>query len=488
MADAQERARRERFYEMTLAQASRAAPIYTFSINVIYLAFVLAALAAMLVPLIIPMRFGWAIAYVAPIIFLGLVSANYNAARRRVGKKYVELMREGLEKSYGGRGVDLDRLAQALWSRNNRIKGNFIALYVVVLAASVAAHFWHAFHDVVLADLTTLNAWLLFGGRVLLFLLGCVIAFFVSVSVALCPRAKTKFTLDELRRATFGPRSDMEPVERNMLTIVSFGTRLTSMFRRVENYTLESTLIGALAFSAFVTVLLESDTPVGDLRWVSEIDVEWVPIGLWNVAFQVPMFSNFIEIANAHIESMIAAFLLASAVCFLAVLFARIQFTDAYRHADDLHAQAKWLNEKEGELLKDNRSRAGHFSRQGALILDQLEGAAKKLAPVIDFMSAFRNWGLWLFLLAIAICGLHYSVFLMAFILLLFGASTAYFAFYRSNTLKQLADTIAGTDWNLGRSSAHQEQQSRRDHGNQDAATRKALDAVANQASPSPGA
>jgi hypothetical protein len=444
--------RQRQTLDAILYEADRAAPVYTYKINFFYLAVLLAALAVTLAPAFVTIPFDWAALYLAPIAICVAALALYSQTAERCGEHYRRQIKEQvLEKRYASRDVDLDLLAARLWTRNQRTPTALGIFFFIGLGASVAAHFWHAFGDIVLSQLTSFGAWLHFLWRILVFAFGVAVAFLGCLALVTAVQSDTKFSLDDLRKATFGPDWDMEPIDANMIQIAKEDVSLKTTLRRVETYTLESSFLGALAFSAFVTILIESDAPIGNLAWLSQVTLKPHHIELFGRSLTVFSPTNLAEVTNGHIGSAIAVFLLGGAVSLLVVLVARIQFTDAFRHAESLHAQACELNEKAEKLMERNPDRAVKFTDQVSRLLEDLEEAQRKIRPILDFMRMFRNVGLWLFLIAIAVCGLYYSMIAMLIITAIFGLSAVFFVLYRSITLTAIAKRLSNMDFRLGR-------------------------------------
>lgn len=438
----------EQILEDAVQEVLRRAPVYKFRPNPLYLLFCLSALGACLAPAFVSFPFDWAVFYFGPIVLFIGVAANYNGITERTGKHYQSELRSEVEARFSGRGIDIDELLGTVWRRRQMTPQYLGILYLVVAVFSIGAHFWYLFGDLVLAQLVTLAAWLGFIGAVLLFLLGIVIAIVTSVSAVMAIWADTKTPMDRLRQAAFGPLWNVDPAEAKQLEVIDYDIELKTMLRRVDNYTLESTLLGALAFSAFVTILVESSSPIGDLSWVLSYVIEPRTFVLYDFAITVPVAANFVELTKQHIGSAVAAFLLSGAVSFLAVLVARIQFTDAYRHAEKLHSKAQKLNQRELELTHD-KERAIHYARQVSALLNELAEACKRIAPIMNFMRGFRTLGLWLFVFATAICGLYYSFVFMTLIFVLFVASFVYFVFYERFTMGAIVKRISFLNWVL---------------------------------------
>lgn len=453
MTDAQQR---EQNYWLAVDEVARGSPVYEYKPNPFYLLICLAVLGACLAPVFFPFPFDWAVIYIAPVVVFFLIAANYGGIINRIGGHYKDELRPRIQTRYQARGINVDALLDSVWARKQRTPSYLGILYLVVAAVSVGIHFWHVFGDVVLSQLVTWQAWLSFIGRVLLFVLGVLVALLTSIAVMMAIWGDTKFSYDQLALKAFGPRWDVDVTESNLLEIIDHDVDLKTMLRRIDNYTLESTLLGALAFSAFVTILVESQTPIGDLSWVLGYIVEQQHINLFGYSMNIPMATNFAELTKQHVSSAVGAFLLSGAVSFLAVLVARIQFTDAYRHAEKLHSKAAKLNEIEHTLREKSSDRAEHYTRQVGVVLTELAEACKRISPIIRFMRGFRTLGLWLFLFATAICGLYYSFAFMVVIFVLFVASFVYFVFYENFTIGTIVRRVKVLNWVLPRGSEHE--------------------------------
>lgn len=433
-----------RDYENALIEADRAAPTYTFKTNWVLLALVLALYCACFAPIFTPVPFGWAVIFLGPIFLLAGVVALFVRTSQRLGRGYADQWVAESGAKYRARNLNVAALGSDLWTRNQRMPARMGIVYLILVALSIGAHFWHEFGDVVLSRLVTLQAWLFFLGRIGLFLLGGVIFVFCAASALLCVRYE-KISLADLR----GPRRELDEVDSNTLEVIQYDIGLKTMLRRVDTYTLESTLLGALAFSAFVQILVDSARPIGDLAWITSFAVETRTAVVFDRVITFPMIPNLMEVSKGHLGSAIAVFLLSATVSFLAVLAARIQFTDAFRNAENLHAMATKFNEKAESLAKESSERAEAFNRQVDTLLLELEVAIKRVTPILDFMRIFRDWGLWLFLTATAICGLGYSIYAMAFIVFIFISSAIFFALYKMITIEPGSKRSGALNWLL---------------------------------------
>jgi 3-methyladenine DNA glycosylase/8-oxoguanine DNA glycosylase len=63
--------------------------------------------------------------------------------------------------------------------------------------------------------------------------------------------------------------TDYDPIDADDERIVGLEAQISSISQRVESYTLESALFGALAFSAFVTLVASERLTLSDLRTVT---------------------------------------------------------------------------------------------------------------------------------------------------------------------------------------------------------------------------
>jgi Ca2+/Na+ antiporter len=193
-------------------------------------------------------------------------------------------------------------------------------------------------------------------------------------------------------------------IDRNDVEIVEMETEIISISQRVDTYTLESALFGALAFSGFLT-LVASDKPV-------LADVQNFLAGLSEIANWV-MLSRISALGASPVvmltkDNLIAAITLETLICsmfFLSVVVSRIRLNDVLKRADYAVRVARAYNNKEEEThdlkLQNPTDNDGTLGKRleflGKRITEAIASAKplfRELWAIVDYMRVFRNLGI----------------------------------------------------------------------------------------------
>ncbi len=229
------------------------------------------------------------------------------------------------------------------------------------------------------------------------------------------------------------PRMERKPLEKDELSqtpgveeerdyndvaIARLEVLAQSLAQRVDTYTLEAALFGALAFSSFVSILF-SDYPL--LRKLGDL--------LQQIrAFHLPSFSftfdYFLTVGREispllhSVDALYVAMSMETVVCsmfFLAVLVTRLRFGDLL-HASKYAIQvAKIYNDKEEDMYQlspdglaltgEQANRVHKIQRQIRKMVDRAEVSLTDAEDVVAYMKLFRNLGVWLFVLVLITSG-----------------------------------------------------------------------------------
>jgi hypothetical protein len=201
------------------------------------------------------------------------------------------------------------------------------------------------------------------------------------------------------------------------------------MQQRVDTYTLESALFGALSFSAFVTIIAsEKATLAGAKTFVDDV------VRLFEAAVALSPDSAVTVAREIGQETtLLAAIAAQTLICssfFLSVIICRLRFNDLLARTDYCIRVATQFNQKEETLhaavlplgetpihigarlkvLHDNISESVSLANQ----------AMGTLKPVVAYMAFFRNLGVLVFLLILIASSLWISEVLA----ILFGVLT----------------------------------------------------------------
>jgi hypothetical protein len=197
----------------------------------------------------------------------------------------------------------------------------------------------------------------------------------------------------------------LKPSQKNDLVLVRMNVSMQMVMRRAEAYTLESTLLSALSFSAFIGIMFSDHPPKIDISWMK-------PLGLdCELMLGTPYCSQAIgaSISQDHLALIISTCLLLSSVFFLTVLVTRLRFNESYRETDERLKISDHLNKVENDLAKTDESSAAVFTAEiDKLILDVAAGL-DGLGPMMSFMKFLRDAGIFFFTCAISICGAYMS-------------------------------------------------------------------------------
>ena len=198
-----------------------------------------------------------------------------------------------------------------------------------------------------------------------------------------------------------------EWIDENDLEIVRLETDKISLTQRVDTYTLESTLFGALSFSGFVTIIA-SDKAV--LIGVRELITNLTQIGRMILQFDFTHFGQ--PIAGMGTEmALIAGIAVETLICsmfFLSVIVSRLRFNDVLKRVDYAVRIASSYNDKEEEVYNfvlqghdesKVRNRLQALKDKISVAVYHAEESFRDLRPIVNYMRVFRNLGLISFLL-----------------------------------------------------------------------------------------
>jgi|GEM_PF-6563967 len=215
--------------------------------------------------------------------------------------------------------------------------------------------------------------------------------------------------------------------DENDEVIVNLESELNAQNSRLDAYVLESALFGALAFSGFLQIIATDLINFGDLETFSHA-VFMSGRGL---------LTNDSEILNEFVlvlqkkESLFSLIAIETLVCsglFLAVIAARLRFSDFSDHVRSTLSLARAYNEKEEALLHSNGDqRLGLLTRRVNGYLKESRSGIARIQPIVSYMLFFRNSGILVFLLVLASSSLFISGLLSGLFVL--GAILSQFYF-----------------------------------------------------------
>ncbi|WP_020530858.1 tetratricopeptide repeat protein [Flexithrix dorotheae] len=212
--------------------------------------------------------------------------------------------------------------------------------------------------------------------------------------------------------------------DENDEAFVRLETGFVSKKQRIEAYVIESTLFGALSFSAFLQLI------ANDLITLAGVEDFVV---LYNDVFNMLLLLNFEGLFNSmgimtektHVFSILAILTLLCSIMFLVVIASRLRFRDVSDKLEQCFNLIRSLNNKEEHLLlKEHVSKEDEkrFKLLNQKILNQLNEAnayVREINPIAGFMQYFRDLGVVIFFIILIASGLFFSKFLaIAFSLL----------------------------------------------------------------------
>lgn len=211
--------------------------------------------------------------------------------------------------------------------------------------------------------------------------------------------------------------------DENDRAIIELETEKISQSHKVEAYTLESALFGALAFSGFVTIVSSEKPVLAGVQKLLEDISALINMGLTFDFSNLNQVLNDLTLENTLLAA-IATQTLISAVFFLSVIISRLRFNDVMRRVELATRLASAYNCKEEELCSLSyqtidpakvvlqEERLAELKAKISLATFYAEASMKDLMPVVRYMSVFRNLGVISFLLILVTSALWVSRFL----------------------------------------------------------------------------
>jgi hypothetical protein len=221
--------------------------------------------------------------------------------------------------------------------------------------------------------------------------------------------------------------------DENDRILIRLRTELVGQERRIESYTVESTLIGALAFSAFVTIISSDKMPQAEV--MAEVGRDFsralAMLVSLNLAGVGPILTQLS--AEKPVLAIVATLSLTCSTFFLAVIVARLRFNSLVALANYSIEVAGTLNEKEEALYMHQLAENPPRSDLGARInylreciqasLEEAQIISQQLEPIVLYMTVFRHLGVLSFLLALVASAVWISPILaIAFAIISLGA------------------------------------------------------------------
>jgi hypothetical protein len=231
---------------------------------------------------------------------------------------------------------------------------------------------------------------------------------------------------DEIEKAV-----EVDAHDVNDTQIAGLESDLKGINSKVDAYMLESVLLGALAFSGFLTIVASSIITKPGSHFLDMVQ-NFVKIakGIFeaNSGSISGIFNKITEGENLFLLIMFES--LVCSVFFIMVLTLRLRFSDMSLKMDYLIRIMNIFNAKEEELvhirLENNASDNVTIDKRAKLIAQKINSGLedankllKEINPTVTLMSWYRNLGIITFYLILVTSGLYFSYALCLFILVI---------------------------------------------------------------------
>ncbi|HEX2077714.1 MAG TPA: hypothetical protein VHG08_08390 [Longimicrobium sp.] len=201
---------------------------------------------------------------------------------------------------------------------------------------------------------------------------------------------------------------DLDPIDHNDLRIANMETDTFSITHRVESYTLESALFGALAFSGFLT-LLAADQPVLPKIELLRRDIQAVWGSLRTESLEALQGQMAARFTADDVIAALTVQTVCSSMLFLLVIISRLRFYNILKRVDHSVRSARAMNDKEDAvhlLILETRgqnpellARRAYLTRRVNQFMNDAETSFNHMQPLVRYMWVFRTLGIGMFLL-----------------------------------------------------------------------------------------
>lgn len=200
-------------------------------------------------------------------------------------------------------------------------------------------------------------------------------------------------------------------VDENDRRLIRLKTEIATFERKVESYTIESTLIGGLAFSAFVTIISSDKSSAGGVTYLLQ-NIFSISRSVMTADFS-SLRAKIPSLPDEHtVLAVIACLAVICSMFFLAVIVARLRFNALVGLASYSTQMAEAFNEKEEHMVrnlalspslrsKETDARLEAMGKQITESLDDAQVVVDQLRPIIHYMGGFRHIGVLSFLSAL---------------------------------------------------------------------------------------
>lgn len=288
---------------------------------------------------------------------------------------------------------------------------------------------------------------------ILIFLLyGAYMIFFLIESYQTTSIEERRKRKEEFERKV--AEEDQEAVDANDIRIVAMEAEISSVSQRVESYTLESALFGALAFSGFLTLIASDKPVVENVKGLLTVLLNGID-RLVHFHFDGIGESLVLSVNENNIIGAITLFSLISSMFFLSVIVSRLRFYEALRQVDYAVKKARAFNDKEeavynlklehekNQELRDSVSkRLNHLTGVVTKTINDTQSALDDLRAITSYVRLSRNLGIFAFLVILVLGALLFSARLALTFVLISILAAIYGAIERYTRNKRQKESV----------------------------------------------
>jgi hypothetical protein len=227
---------------------------------------------------------------------------------------------------------------------------------------------------------------------------------------------------------------EIKSVDGNDIELIKQEVSISSFSQKIDSFTIESALLGALAFSCFLAIL-QIDNKV-----VSTLDIlfEQLSLSLNSlIRFNLSELFSFLSSIPGNYHFIMGILSVESLICslfYLLVIVSRIRFHDVLLFAEFEIKLAREYNNKEEEYslleaqnqTKITKEKLEYYSNKINKILETSSEHITQLKSVVNYMNKIRIIALFLFVLLISTAACIISFKLGFVFLILYYISFSY--------------------------------------------------------------
>jgi hypothetical protein len=218
-----------------------------------------------------------------------------------------------------------------------------------------------------------------------------------------------------------------DSADTNDLQIVAMEVELSSISQRVEGYTMESTLLGGLAFSGFLSLLASERPIIENMRTLlAEVPARWIQASHFD--------STVLHLSLDQALALIGIETLLCSALFLAVVLSRLKYYAMLRQVQYAVQVARVWNEKEEQAQAVAYQHVSvtiqsRLQQLGDLVANAIQHAlplVDDLRAIVRYIFVLRMTGIGMFLIILFTGALVISTNLGIIIIAIMSATLAY--------------------------------------------------------------